>query len=157
MAGFYSFVNKFKTYFKEDLGYKTVTTGDIFSVDLEKQTMFPLAHIMVNSATTTDSTIDYNVSVLFMDLIDECKLEVTDLFEGNDNTLDVINSQFVLASKFGAELSRGKLYNDLFQLFGTPSFEFFVDRFENKLGGTTMTFDVVTSNNSSICDGVEEC
>jgi len=42
---------------------KTVTYGDISQVDLRKQTIFPLSHIIVNNSTKrTSNDIQYNYS-----------------------------------------------------------------------------------------------
>ena len=49
-------------------------------------------------------------------------------------------------------LRRGSLFDDLYQLQGTPNCEPFVDRFENKIAGWTVTFDVMVSNEMTSCE-----
>jgi hypothetical protein len=48
-------------------------------------------------------------------------------------------------------LRRGDLYDDGFQLQDGASIEYFVDRFENKIAGVTVTFNVIAQNDMTIC------
>jgi hypothetical protein len=151
MSGYYSIVNRIKDYLKNTGFVTTVTIGDIYKVDLAKQTLFPLCHIMTNSATLGDRVTTLNLSILFMDIVDESKTEAINVFDGNDNELDVLNTQLEIANRFVADLLRGSL-NDLnIEIVGEPLAEPFVDRFENKLAGWTLTFDALVPNNMTIC------
>jgi hypothetical protein len=151
MNGYYYVVNAIKDYLKATNFINTVTIGDILKVDLEKQTIFPLSHIIVNNATINESSTSLNISILFMDVVDESKSLVTDVWEGNDNEQDVLNTQLTLAQKLSADLIRGSLYSSLIQIEGSPSAEPFTDRFENKVAGWTLTFDVIIPNDMTIC------
>lgn len=147
---YYEITQAIKTQLKKDLFVNTVTIGDIFKVDLNKQTIFPLSHIMINSATYQGPTWTYNVSILCMDIVDESKEQTTDIFLGNDNEQDVLNTQLMVVNRFLEVLRRGEMTGE-YELAGTPSVEFFVERFENKLAGVTVTFDMVIANEMSIC------
>jgi hypothetical protein len=46
----------------------TTSVGDIFDVDLEKNTKFPLMHITPVNVATGDSTLTYNFQILVMSL-----------------------------------------------------------------------------------------
>ena len=152
MKGFYQISQAIKDQLDADVFVNTVSIGDIFKIDLNKQTIFPLSHIMINSANYNGSTFNYNISVLCMDIVDESKEETTDLFRGNDNEQDVLHTQEMVARRLLEMLNRGDLYDDGFQLSNSSaSIEYFVDRFENKIAGVTMTFDVMTFNNMTIC------
>ena len=153
MKGFYQISQAIKDQLDADVFVNTVTIGDIFKIDLNKQTIFPLSHIMINSANYNGSTFNYNISVLCMDIVDESKEETTDLFRGNDNEQDVLHTQEMVARRLLEMLNRGDLYDDGFQLSNSSaSIEYFVDRFENKIAGVTITFDVNTFNDMTICD-----
>jgi hypothetical protein len=147
---YYEITEAIKNQLKTDLFVNTVTIGDIFKVDLNKQTMFPLSHIMINSATYNGPTWTYNVSILCMDIVDESKEEVTDMFLGNDNEQDVLNTQLMVANRFLEVLRRGS-FGDDYELINTPSVEFFTERFENKIAGITLTFDIVIANEMTKC------
>lgn len=151
MNGYYYIVNTLKTYLS-NLGFiNTITIGDIFNIDLTKQTIFPLAHIIVNNASLKENTMSLNVSILFMDIVDESKQLITDIWQGNDNEQDVLNTQLSLAQRLSADLLRGSLYSSLVQIESEPSAEPFMDRFENKIAGWTLTFDVLVPNDMTIC------
>ena len=152
MKGFYQISQAIKNQLEADAFVNTVTIGDIFKVDLNKQTIFPLSHIMINSAAYNGSTFNYSISVLCMDIVDESKDEVEDIFVGNDNEQDVLNTQQMVATRLLEMLRRGDLYDDGYQLQDGASIEYFVDRFENKIAGVTITMNVIAQNDMTICD-----
>jgi hypothetical protein len=151
MNGYFYIVDTLKTYLKANPFVNTVSIGDIFEVDLNKQTIFPLSHIIVNNATLAEVTTSLNISVLFMDLVDESKEEITDIWEGNDNEQDVLNTRLTVAQRLVADLMRGSLYSNQVVIVGDPNAEPFTDRFENKIAGWTLTFDVIVPNDMIIC------
>lgn len=151
MNGFYYVIDKLRDYIKETGFVNTVTTGDIFEIDLVKQTIYPLSHIIVNNASPKEFVSNYNISILFMDIVDVSKESKVDIFEGNDNTLDVLNDQLAIAQRLVSSLKRGDLFSNLVQVEGDPLCEPFTDRFQNKVAGWTLTFDVVVPNDMTIC------
>jgi len=150
MSTFYEITTKIKDQLELDKFVNTVTIGDIFKVDLNKQTIFPLSHIIINNVSYQGNILVYNVSILSMDIVDESKDMVTDIFLGNDNEQDVLNTQLSVANRFLEILRRGTLADD-YELIGNPNIEFFVERFENKLAGVTYTFDMAIANKMTIC------
>lgn len=152
MKGFYNVTDKLKDALIAEPFVNTVTFGSIDDVDLNKQTIFPLSHIIVNNTTVGTKTLTFNISILSMDIVDISKDEVEDIFVGNDNEQDVLNTQLALQTRVINTLQRGDLYTDLYQVEGDVSCEPFVDRFENKLAGWAATFDVVVQNDMTICD-----
>ena len=149
---YYEILTKLQTELNNDPLVSTVGSGDIFDVDLSKQTIFPLCHIIVNSATFVDNVIQYNISILSMDIVDISKDENTNKFRGNNNEQDVLNTQISVLNRLYEKLRRGNLYDDNYQVDGTPNLEIFVDRFENKLAGWTMTININTPNEMTVCD-----
>lgn len=151
MKGFYNVTDKLKEALLAEPFVNTVTFGSLDDVDLNKQTIFPLSHIIVNNTTVGTKTLTFNISILSMDIVDISKDEVEDIFVGNDNEQDVLNTQLALQTRVLNTLQRGDLYTDLYQIEGDVSCEPFVDRFENKLAGWAATFDVVVQNDMTIC------
>lgn len=151
MIGFYDILNKLKIHFDNDEIVNTVTQGDIFQVDLNKQTIFPLAHIMVNSSTLSDNTMSFNVSVIAMDIVDVSKSQAPNGFEEADNELDVLNTQHHVLNRAYQQMLHGNLWDDKYVIETDPTCEPFTERFENLLAGWTMTFDVVVPNDMTIC------
>jgi len=151
MKGFYNVTEQLKTALAAEPFVNTVTFGSLDDVDLNKQTIFPLSHIIVNNTTVGTKTLTFNISILAMDIVDISKEATTDIFVGNDNEQDVLNTQLGLLTRIINILQRGDLYTELYQVQGDVSCEPFVDRFENKLAGWTATFDVVVQNDMTIC------
>ena len=134
---------------------KTVTLGDITEVDLNKRSIFPLAHIIVNSGSITERTISLDVSILFMDLVDvslENIKDQTEPFYGANDLQDVHNTQLAAANLLVQSMLRGTLWDDDIKVDGTPTVEPFKDRFENTLAGWVLNFTVEARNtDTSIC------
>ena len=151
MIGYYDLITRIKEHFENDAIVNTITQGDIFRIDLNKQTIFPLVHIIVNNVQFVQNVQQCNISVLAMDIVDISKDETENIFDGNDNELDVLNTHLAVLNRMYEFLRRGDLYDDKFQVTGTPTCEPFIDRFENKLAGWTMTFDVLIPNDMTIC------
>ena len=151
MKGFYQVTQVIKDQLLADVNVNTVTTGDITRIDLSKQTMFPLSHIIVNNVGNEDNILRFSLSVLAMDVVNISKEEVVDIFIGNNNEQDILNTQLAVLNKLVQVLRGGTLHTDLYQLDGTPNFEPFYDRFENEMAGWALSFDVIIPNDISIC------
>lgn len=120
----------------------TVTEGDIFEVDLNKQTMFPLSHIIINQATHQGNVLSFNITVLLMDVINQ---------KDDSNKVDIWNTQLLLATRVLNRLNRADIASDFWELTGQPTYEPFTERFENDLAGWAVTFDVLVRNDITIC------
>jgi len=81
-----------------------------------------------------------------MDIVDISNDDTIDIFKGNDNEQDVFNTQQDVIIKTLDKLKSGDLYILKYQLIGNPNLEPFVDRFENRLAGWTVTFDLQVIN-----------
>lgn len=151
MNGFYRVLDTIKDTLQADTNCNTVTYGDITQIDLSKQTIFPLSHIIVNSATSGENIMTFNLSILSMDIVNVSKDEVTDIFVGNDNEQDVLNTQLTVLNKVIQKLRIGSLYSDKYQVQGDVSIEPFRDRFENQIAGWTATMDIIIENDVNVC------
>ena len=148
---YFDLIDKLKTHFDSDVLVNTVTQGNLFDVDLNKQDIFPMVHLIVNTASLESNVVRYNISILAMDIVDITKDEEENKFDGNDNELYVLNTQLQVLTRCYELLLRGDLWTDKFQIDGNPTCEPFVDRFENKLAGWTMTTDILIPNGMTIC------
>jgi len=155
MRQFYNITKTIKDTLEAHSQVNVVTFGDIFDVDLNKQTIFPLSHIMINQATFEGQIVRMNISVMCMDVVDETKEDQrnqNEPFYGTNNEQDILNTQLAVINDVVTELRKGTLYTDLYQLDGNPTCIPFSERFENLLAGWTATFDVLLPNNEiSIC------
>jgi hypothetical protein len=151
IRSFYLLTQAIKDELEADPSINTVSFGDITELDLRKQTMFPLAHIMLNSVTNRDNVLVYNLSVFVMDVVDTSKSQTTDWFVGNDNEQDVLNTCLVVINKLATKLRKGALFINKYQLDADVVFEPFVERFDNSLAGFVGTFDILVTNDIDIC------
>tara|TARA_R100000773_G_scaffold14121_1_gene12928 strand:- start:353 stop:817 length:465 start_codon:yes stop_codon:yes gene_type:complete len=149
--GFYLLTETIKTNLLADENVNTVTTGDITKIDLSKQTIYPLSHIIINNVSQEDQVLRFNISVFCMDIVDVSKEETTDIFRGNDNEHDVLNTQLAVVNKLIETLRSGDLYTTKYQLDGAVSCEPFYDRFENEVAGWVATMDILIPNDINIC------
>lgn len=151
-TAYYNIIDTLKTHFRNDVLVNDVTEGTIAMVDIDKQTIFPLVHIMINSATFDElNTITFNVSLIAMGIVDYNKNETVDKFQRNDNTQDVLNTTLSILNRCFQQAKHGSLFDDYIQVVGSASNEPFEERFTNNLAGWTMTFDLQTPNQMSIC------
>ena len=153
MNAFYDITTKIREHLLANPSINTVTEGDIFEVDLSKQTIFPLAHMDIGTATLGEHTITFNINILFMDVVDISKDDPRDgeVFYGVDNRHDILNTMLYAANDLVAHLQRGDLYTDKYQVAGTPTAEPFQDRFENLLAGWNLGVTVEIPNTISKC------
>ena len=96
---FYQATQTIKNQLLDDVNVNTVTTGDITDIDLQKQNIFPLCHIIVNNISQEDGVLRFNMSILAMDVVDQSKTETVDLFEGNNDLQDILNTQLAVLNK----------------------------------------------------------
>ena len=151
IRGFYQLTEQIKTQLLADVNVNTVTTGDIFDIDLSKQSIFPLSHIIINNVITQENVLVFNITVMSMDIVDESKEKTDDIFVGNNNEQDVLNTQLAVLNKLIMVLRKGTLHTDKFQLEGNPTLEPFYERFDNRLAGFAATIDVLVHNDIRIC------
>ena len=151
MSGYYTLIDTLKALLIASPFVNQVTEGDLYDIDLSKQTIFPLSHIMVNNVSILPNVLKANITIIAMDIVDISKSEPTSLFIDNTNRQDVLNTQLIMLSRIVAQLTNGETFEDNYQLEGEPSCEPFTDRFENLLAGWTMTFDVLIPNEMTSC------
>jgi len=151
IRGFYQVTETIKTSLLSDPNVNTVTTGDITEIDLSKQTIFPLAHIIVNTVTTQEQVLNFNITIMSMDVVNENKEDTTDIFTGNNNEQDVLNTQLGVLNKIINVLRRGSLYTTKYQLDGDPTCEPFYERFDNRMAGWAATMNIFIDNDLSNC------
>jgi hypothetical protein len=138
----YRIIKEIKDVLLDEPFVNTVTEGDIFEVDLNKQTIFPLSHIILNSATHQGNVLSFNITILLMDIINQ---------KDDSNKVDIWNTQLLLATRVLNKLNRADIASDFWELTGQPTYEPFTERFENDLAGWAVTFDVLVRNDITIC------
>lgn len=123
---------------------KTATDGDIFDVDLNKSTIYPLTHVMMMGFTDNGSTVTFDVSVICADIIDETKTE-----QSNKNSIWNVQSAMIL--RVLSSIRRGYLSELNWELTSVNRAEFFTDKYDHALAGVEQSFTVTVPNTMSIC------
>ena len=125
----------------KDAGFNTVTFGNINDVDLDKQSLYPLAHITLGEINIRGAAAIAQYNIAVMDVVDDSRV---DNDTGFDNTLDIAND---LSEKMNQVWQRYQRNNSLFRVNEESlRLEFFFVRYENKLAGYEGTFNVISLN-----------
>ena len=151
VRGYYQLTSTIEEQLLSDVNNNTVSIGDISKINLNKQDIFPLAHMIVNNVTVEENVLRFNISILACDIVDQSKDVTTDRFTGNDNEQDILNTQLAVLNRLIQRLRMGSLHTDMYQLEGSPSLTPFHDRFENQLAGWSATMDILIYNDIYIC------
>jgi hypothetical protein len=151
IRGYYQLTSTIEEQLRSTEFTNTVSIGDISKVNLNKQDIFPLAHLIVNSVTAEEQVLRFNISILACDIVDQSKDITTDRFTGNDNEQDILNTQLLVLNKLIQKLRMGSLHTDMYQLEGDPNLTPFSDRFENELAGWTADITILIYNDIYIC------
>jgi len=149
MKEYYNLIDNIYTYLSGTNNINTVTYGDIFDVDLAKQTIFPLAHIIVNDVTFSDHFMTFSINVICMDVVDETKedKQQRNPIYGSDNKQDILNSMLSVVNGLQSSLRRGGMNDNNYEINDSPTATQFEDRFENLLAGWSLTLNVEIPNN----------
>ena len=148
---YFTTIDTLRAHFASDPVVNEITQGDIFSIDLNKKTIFPLVHIMINNSTAEEFVIRYNITIMAMDIVDLSKAQDTDLFYGMDNETDALNAMHSVLIRAYKLMKAGSLWDAKVVIEDTATLEPFSERFEKNLAGWAMTFDIVVPNEMTIC------
>jgi len=149
MKEYYNLIDNIYNYLIGNKNINTVTTGNLLDVDLSKQTIFPLAHIIVNEVTFNDHYITFSINVIAMDIVDEDKDDKQTKDNphlGLDNSHDILNTMLTVVNGLQSSLRRGGMNNNNYEINDTPTATQFQDRFENLLTGWSLLLNIEVPN-----------
>ena len=75
IRGFYQLTETIKNALLDNVDVNTVTTGNLSNVNLQKQDIFSISHIIINSVTDSENTLTFSLSILAMDVVSRRKEE----------------------------------------------------------------------------------
>jgi hypothetical protein len=151
VRGFYQLTQTIKNQLLTDINVKSVSTGNFSDIDVQKQSIFPLSHIIIESASQEDGVLRFSIRILSMDIVNQSKKATTDLFVGNNDEQDILNTQLAVVNRLVQVLRGGSLHQDGYQLDGNAALSPFYDRFDNELAGWEASFDILLYNDIKIC------
>ena len=120
----------------------TTSVGDIWDIDLEKMTKFPLLHVNPTTVSTGDSQLVYNFQIFIMDM-------VTERANWDTNRSEIVSASQDEFTKLVKTLSNEQdVYNDTLQIVTEP----FQERFDNLCCGWVFQIGVLVQNDFQTCN-----
>jgi hypothetical protein len=126
------------------LQIQTVTTGDIWDIDLSKLTLFPLLHINIINVNASKGQLQHNFQLVVADIVepDESENEQEVLSDTLSIMLDIIsifrNGEILYHYNTANDAEQARYWTvDDFTL------EPFTERFDNTLAGWTLNLPIV--------------
>ena len=129
---------------------KTTTVGDIFDIDLEKNTLYPLMHLNPLSVNTRRTELVYNFQVFIMDLVNDDNSNEQEVYSDVlQMCVDVIS--ILTNSKWQAQLQLD-IDAPVYFAEGDYTIEPFTERFNQAVTGWVFTISVVVENTFQTCN-----
>ncbi|QDP49368.1 MAG: hypothetical protein GOVbin2669_37 [Prokaryotic dsDNA virus sp.] len=144
-------VDTLKCLGQQHLQINTTTTGDIWDIDLDKNTLFPLLHIEPVNVDISLGQRVFNYQIFIMDLVNEDNSNEQEVYS---DTLEILNDIIALL-KHGEILYH---YNtedaEQARYFIDNNFtcEPFTERFDNAVAGWVMSLGVIVENELNTCN-----
>jgi len=128
----------------------TTTTGDIWDIDLEKNTKYPLMHINPINVTTGRVGLTYNFQIFVMDLVEPGLENQQDVYNDVLQTCVDIISIF-RNSKWQAQLALD-LDAPVYFTEGDYTLDPFTERFDQAVTGWVFQIGILVDNSFQSCN-----
>jgi len=153
MNGFYKITQSLKEQLSNK-GFRVISLGDNFKVDIARQTIFPYAHIVPEGFLKKGKITAWDFRIIVMDVVDFNKDDLRDEedpFYTTDNMQDVLNDLANRLSNVAEQYLRGDEFDKHYVMTEDISGDSFTERFENLLAGWEVVFTIDIPNDGSIC------
>ena len=127
-----------------------VTVGTLTEIDLQKMTIFPLGHIVLESVTHNDLTLSFQVTIYNLDIVDISKEEANGVY-GNDDMIYIWTNQLFVINRLISRFKETLFYGEGIEISNVPSSDFISKELENMLAGVQTTLNIVVPNDISKC------
>lgn len=127
----------------------TTTTGDIYDIDLEKNTQYPLFHINPINVVTGRVGLTYNFQLFIMDLVEPGLTNEQDVYNDTLQTCVDIISIF-RNSKWQSQLALD-LSAPVYFAEGEFTLDPFTERFDQAVTGWVFQIGILVENNFQSC------
>ena len=156
---FYELIDLIKQLVEDNAFTNKITFGEMSDVDLNKDTTFPLLHIMVDQVTIQEKTMEYRLNLVAADVVDVIDEDLgVDDYYGNDNTQDVMNTQLKIMTELINALRKLDLVGTNFtRMQDEPVATPFKDRFDNVIAGWETSVTLKKFQDGSGSGGVGPC
>lgn len=146
----------------------TISVGDIWTVDMEKNTKFPLLHITPTNVSAAESELIYNFQIFVMDIVSEkddwtennANADFPKLVKKLNNEQDVYNECLQICTDLISMLRHSDrqslagvndINSPVYFTDGDFSIEPFQERFDNLCAGWVFNINVVVQNDFQSC------
>ena len=146
---YFNVIETLKNLGTEHQQISTTTTGDIFDIDLEKNTKYPLMHINPVNVTTTRTELIYNFQIFVMDLVEPDNSNEQDVYSSVLQTcIDII--AIMSNSKWQSQLTLD-LDAPVYFAEGNFTLEPFTERFDQAVTGWVFQVGATVQNDFQSC------
>jgi hypothetical protein len=137
----------------------TVTTGDIYDVDLEKNTKYPLMHVNPTSVEANESSLSFNFQIFIMDMVSIKNDWTTSTAVNKTNEKEVLSDCLSNSIDIIGILRHSKYQSQAMDDINAPiyfssvgqSLEPFTERFDNDVTGWVFSITVEAENDFQTC------
>ena len=139
---YFKLIDGVRVLLEADSRVKTITEGDVDDIDLYKQNIPTMAHIIVNSGTVEDNLNVYTLVLSVLDIVTENNNQTIEKFKGNDNRQNVYTTTDNIIRHFFMRFRKQAEGDNIF-ILGTPTFtKVLEESTSNRLAGWDLNFQV---------------
>jgi hypothetical protein len=135
-----------------------VTIGELTEIDLAKMTIFPLAHITINSVTHNVNSLTFDLTLFNLDIVNISKdlpqtIDQPTGTYGNDNLIYILTNQLYVVNRLVSKLRQTNILssNTEYELDNTPQSLVINKEMENMLAGYQTTINITLPNDIDKC------
>ena len=128
-----------------------VTVGMLTEIDLQKMSIFPMAHISLENVTHNDNSLSFRITIFNLDVVEISKDQQLNDIYGNDNLLYIWQNQLYVINKLVNKIKSSMTYYDGWEINNNPQSDFINKEFENMLAGYQTTIELTVPNDMSKC------
>jgi hypothetical protein len=155
----YRLLDAMNTELESNVFCNSVSMGFKTEVDLAKQTIFPMAHIYLDTINFNDNSMSFNLTIINLDIVTISKdLPENSVYYkkdknifGNDNLVYIWTNQLYVINQLISRLKQSTTFSGGWQLDGTPTSTFINKELENMLAGFETTLSITVPNDISKC------
>ncbi len=156
---YFNVIETLKNLGTEHQQISTTTTGDIFDIDLEKNTKYPLMHVNPTSVQANESSLVFNFQIFIMDLVSIKNDWTTFTTLNKTNESEVLSDCLSTSIDIIGILRHSKYQSQDMDDIDAPIYftsvgqtlEPFVERFDNDVTGWVFTVSVEAENDFQTC------
>ena len=153
MNGFYQITERLYQLFKQQ-GFRSITLDEEQELDLKRQSIYPLAHIVPIAGNWTDKTDSFGFLLIVLDLTDWNKDDPKEdnlFFYGADNRQDILHELHQKLRTVVNSFIKGDSFSDNMRITTPILPDPIIIDFENVLTGWSVAVNIEVPETAGIC------